>query len=421
MNRKSFEFDSLTFTLFVIIGILGFLTVYAVSSDGGDASYFDLDTAHGRQLIWMAISLGCIVLISFLDFRLIIASSYFLYGFTILVLILTLFIGREINGAKSWLFIGGQSIQPSEFAKMTTAMALASFMSANNFNLKNQIKLLTAVAIVALPALIVILQNDTGSALVFGSFIIIFYREGINPLVLVVLILSAAAALLSLGLDNPWLVRGIIVGMGVFSFLIFQNKRQFRKILFLHIGMVIFLLLLGYSTRAIVDRLPVHQQNRIMVLFDPGTDPLGKGYNVIQSKIAIGSGGFTGKGFLDGLYTKNKFVPKQETDFIYCTIGEEGGWIGSSFIIILFFLLLWRIHHVAENSKTRYARVYGYAVLSIIFFHTVINIGMTVGLVPVIGIPLPMFSYGGSAILSFSLLMGVLINLHSHRVSVLVR
>lgn len=380
---------------------------------------FDWGAAHGRQLIWMGISLLAIIMISFLDYRVIIGSSYILYFISLVLLVLTLIIGREINGARSWLFISGQSFQPSELAKMATAMALAKYLSTNAISLKNTRKLLTALGIVLLPAGIIVLQNDTGSALVFGSFLIVFYREGLNPLIVLSILLSAAVGILSLGLEDPYWVLGIIVGIGVLSFLIFQNKREFKKILVLHVVIVVVLAGLSISTRYLVSQLPLHQQNRIKVLFNPETDPLGKGYNVIQSKIAIGSGGFWGKGYLEGNYTKYRFVPKQETDFIFCTIGEELGWLGSSGILLLFFLFLWRLLFVAENSKTHYARVYGYSVMGILFFHVLVNIGMTVGLVPVIGIPLPMFSYGGSAVLSFSLLVGMLINLHSHRVAVL--
>lgn len=403
----------------MLLALVGFLTVYAVSSAGGESMMFDWGAAHGRQLIWMGISLLAIIMISFLDYRVIIGSSYILYFISLVLLVLTLIIGREINGARSWLFISGQSFQPSELAKMATAMALAKYLSTNAISLKNTRKLLTALGIVLLPAGIIVLQNDTGSALVFGSFLIVFYREGLNPLIVLSILLSAAVGILSLGLEDPYWVLGIIVGIGVLSFLIFQNKREFKKILVLHVVIVVVLAGLSISTRYLVSQLPLHQQNRIKVLFNPETDPLGKGYNVIQSKIAIGSGGFWGKGYLEGNYTKYRFVPKQETDFIFCTIGEELGWLGSSGILLLFFLFLWRLLFVAENSKTHYARVYGYSVMGILFFHVLVNIGMTVGLVPVIGIPLPMFSYGGSAVLSFSLLVGMLINLHSHRVAVL--
>jgi len=226
-------------------------------------------------------------------------------------------------------------------------------------------------------------------------------------------------SLLTLGLENQWFVWGVIIGSALLSLLFLFNKKDATRILMGHLIAVVFFLGLSMSTKLIVDRLPEHQQDRIAVLFDPEADPLGKGYNVIQSKIAIGSGGIWGKGYLEGNYTKYKFVPKQETDFIYCTVGEEWGWVGSTFTILMYFLFLWRTQFIAENAKTRFARAYGYGVFAIFFFHIMINIGMTLGLVPVIGIPLPLFSYGGSAIVVFTLLTAVLINLYSYRKAVL--
>ncbi len=419
MKRKNFDFDILTLVLFLIIAVWGWVNVYAVSSDGGMLAMWELDKEHGKQLVWLAVSLLVVVVTSFLDYRLLISSSYILYGLSILLLILTLFLGREVNGARSWLYIGTQSFQPSEFAKFATAMALAKYISELGFSLKKSSYLLSSGAIILLPAIIVVLQNDTGSALVFASFSIVLFREGLNPLIISFLILTAIVCLLTLGLENQWFVWGIIIGSALLSLLFFYNKKDPMRILIGHLIAVVFFLGLSMSTKLIVDRLPEHQQDRIAVLFDPEADPLGKGYNVIQSKIAIGSGGIWGKGYLEGNYTKYKFVPKQETDFIYCTVGEEWGWVGSTFTILMYFLFLWRTQFIAENAKTRFARAYGYGVFSIFFFHMMVNIGMTLGLVPVIGIPLPVFSYGGSAIVVFTLLTAVLINLYSYRKAVL--
>jgi len=395
------------------------MNVYAVSSVGGQYGVLEFSQPHGKQFIWLTASILVIVVTAFLDYRLIISSSYILYGLSIILLILTLVIGREINGARSWLYIGGQSFQPSEFAKFATAMALAKYVSELNFSIKRMSSIATASALILLPAAIVILQNDTGSALVFLSLFIVLYREGLNPILPLSLILIAAVSLLTLGIENQWIVRGIIVGIGFFSFLVLYNKRIAIRLAAIHLIAIAFFIGFSLSAKLLVERLPKHQQDRIMVLFDPGLDPLGKGYNVIQSKIAIGSGGWMGKGYLDGNYTKYKFVPKQVTDFIFCTVGEEWGWVGATFTIMIFFLLLWRTQFIAENSKTTFARAYGYGVFSLFFCHAIINVGMTIGLIPVIGIPLPLFSYGGSAIIAFTLLTAVLINLYSHRVSVL--
>jgi rod shape determining protein RodA len=420
--RRKFEIDIISLLLYLALVLMGWLTIYAVSSDGGEISLFDLGTNHGKQLIWIGISLLTGVVVLSLDNRLIESmATYILYGASILLLILVIFIGKEVNGAKSWLIIAGIQIQPAEFAKVATALALARYMSQLNFSLKNQRQALTAFAIVALPALIVIAQNDTGSALVFGSFLIVFFREGLNPVVPVFLIAIGLVAISTLWVGNPWYISLAIVSVGLISYWLSFNRRQLIGLTAIHLLIVAFFIGLSFSTDLIVKKLPDHQQKRIMVLFDPDIDKLGAGYNVRQSKIAIGSGGFWGKGFLDGYYTKGDFVPKQVTDFIFCTVGEELGWVGSSFVLLIFFGFLTRIRFLAENAKTRFARIYGYSVLSILFFHLLVNVGMTIGLVPVIGIPLPFFSYGGSSLLAFTLLIAVLLNLYAYRSNVLGR
>jgi rod shape determining protein RodA len=419
MNRKGLNFDAITLGLYLLMVLLGWMTIYANTSVGGHGSPFDLSAPHGRQLMWigLAILIGSIILL--FDYRFIEAVGYFAYGGALLLLIITLFLGREINGAKAWLFIAGQPLQPGELAKVATAMALAQYMSRIQFSIRNLQELLTASLIVLAPAAIVVLQNDMGSALVFFSFLLVFYREGLSHLVPLFLIVLVAVVVLTLGLKAPLLVSGVVLGLGILSFLYFFQRRYWTRILAAHALVCGFFIAISFSADFLVERLKPHQQTRIMVLFDPSLDPQGSGYNVIQSKIAIGSGGLSGKGYLAGNYTKYKFVPKQETDFIYCTVGEEYGWMGSSLIIVVFFLLIWRIQYLAENSKTRYSRIFGYGVLSILACHTLINIGMTIGLAPVIGIPLPFFSYGGSALISFSVLIFLMANLYSHRMAIL--
>ena len=419
MRRKNFDFDIITMMLYLGLVVLGWMTIYAVTFSSGDAGIFDMTTMHGKQIMWVGISLVAALIVLSLDNRFIEVMSYVAYAAGIGMLILVLFIGKEVNGAKSWLILGGQSFQPSEFAKMATALALAKYMSGSGFSMAHTRQALTASFMVILPAIIVILQNDTGSALVFGSFLIVFFREGLNPIIPIFLILTAGIAIVTLWTTKVLLISGIILVVGVLSFLYFNNPRYWVKILFLHLMIFGFFTTLPFAIDKVVEKMPPHQQIRIKVLFDPGLDPRGAGYNVIQSKIAIGSGGITGKGYLDGNYTKFKFVPKQETDFIYCTVGEELGWLGTSGVLILFFLLIIRLLFLAENSKTRFARIYGYSVLSILFFHVFINVGMTIGLVPVIGIPLPFFSYGGSSLLSFTVLIFLMVNLYSYRSSVL--
>lgn len=419
MSRKGFDLDWLTVLLYLILAFFGWMTVYAVSSSTYTEALPFFSTAHGKQLVWVGISLVAAWLVLFFDLRFIEAISYLLYGLSIFLLIMVFFAGRRINGALAWLPVFGYSFQPAEVAKIATALALSRFMSSINFSMNNLKSVGIAMGIVLLPALIVILQNDTGSALVFFSLLIVFYREGLNWLIPGLLLLLAALAILTLWSGEPlWICGGLILIAGISFGLSLSKKTWVRDLM---VYLVAGLLLSGYvfSVDYIVGKLPAHQQTRIMVWFNPLVDPLGKGYNVIQSKIAIGSGGLTGKGFLDGQYTKSKFVPMQETDFIYCTIGEELGWLGSSLVLVLFLALIWRIKYMAETSKTKFSRIYGYGIISILFFHILVNIGMTVGLMPVIGIPLPFFSYGGSSFLSFTLLIFIMVNLYSYRSSVL--
>ncbi len=421
MNRKNFDFDLVTLLLYLGLVLLGWMTIYAVSSANFGSEVFNFDVLHGKQLVWMGVSLVVGILVLLLDHRFLFGMAYVAYAVAIATLILVLFVGKEVNGAKSWLIIAGQPFQPSEFAKFATALAMAKYMSRLNFSLNNGQDLLVVIGMIILPALIVIFQNDTGSALVFGAFLIVLFREGLNPLVPIVLILIGALVLLTLYFGNPWWVVGGVWAVGAIGFLVTlsRNPRRWGRNLLITVGLATLLGGVALSADWGIGQLQEHQQIRMKVLFDPSIDPQGAGYNVIQSKIAIGSGGIMGKGYLNGNYTKYQFVPKQETDFIYCAVGEEYGWFGSVALLIGFFLLIWRLQFLSENSKTRFARIYGYSVVSILFFHVLVNVGMTIGLVPVIGIPLPFFSYGGSSLLSFTVLIFVLINLFSSRIAVL--
>ncbi|MEO1448983.1 MAG: rod shape-determining protein RodA [Bacteroidota bacterium] len=419
MNRNRFDFDWAALLLYLGLVLLGWMTIYAVSGVNDEAGIFDLDYIHGKQFMWIGISLVIGVIILMLDQRFLEATSYLGYGLAMASLLLVLVIGKEVNGAKSWLIIAGQPFQPSEFAKVATALAVARYMSGTNFSMRNVRQVLIAASFILFPALIVILQNDTGSALVFGSFLIVFFREGLHPIVPISLIILGAAVICTLAFGTLYVIGGIIALALLIFWFVFDRKHMTRLIV-LHVVVVAMLSGLSLSVDYVMTNvLAPHQQVRIKVLFDPNLDPQGAGYNVNQSKIAIGSGGLTGKGFLQGNYTKYRFVPKQETDFIYCTIGEEYGWLGSTAVLIAFLLLLWRIQYMAEYAKTRFARIYGYSAMSILFFHLMVNTGMTIGLVPVIGIPLPFFSYGGSSLIAFTILIFILVNFYANRVSVL--
>ncbi|MBX7240850.1 MAG: rod shape-determining protein RodA [Bacteroidia bacterium] len=416
MNRKTFDFDWISIILYVLLVIGGWMAIFAVSSTSTLPFW---STNHGKQLMWIGASFIMGVIILSLDNRFLETISYIVYGLSILLLLSVFVIGKEVYGATSWLEFGGVSLQPSEFAKVATGMALAKYMTSLNYTVENTRNLLVSLGIIILPALITLFQNDTGSALVFGSFIIVLYREGLNPLVPLTGLLIVFVCVLTLGVNNQIITFSILTGITLIVFYIIHSKKDWVRWAIIHGVALLLAIILSISTNFIVSKLQKHQQNRIMVLFNPQIDPTDTGYNVIQSKIAIGSGGLIGKGFLQGNYTKYKFVPKQVTDFIFCTVGEEGGWLGATTVIVLFFLLIMRIRYLAEYSKTRYARIYGYSVVSIFFFHVLVNIGMTIGFIPVIGIPLPFFSYGGSAILAFSILFFIMINHYSYRSTIL--
>lgn len=427
MNRKRTDIDAIVLLIYGLLAVLGVMAVYAVSI--GDDSFswgglFDFDTLHGKQLFWLAIAVMLGGLILVLDNRFFETVAYFAYAAAMALLVLVLFVGKEVNGAKAWLVIGGQQFQPAEFAKVATALALAKFMSRQSFSVADPQQIFIAIGMILFPVLVVILQNDTGSALVFFSFVIVLYREGLSPVIPLFGLGTAVLAVVSM-LWNEYVdlifALVFVLSVGVFIRQMIRSRRNVGRNVLVLVATLVFFYGLTYGVKRAFELLPEHQQNRIMVWKDPKVDPRGAGYNVIQSKIAIGSGLLTGKGFLQGNYTKYKFVPKQETDFIYCTIGEEFGWLGSTFVIMLFMSLIGRVYFMAENAKTRFARIYGYAVMSIIFFHVLVNIGMTIGLVPVIGIPLPLFSYGGSATLSFTVLIFIMINLYSYRRTVLSR
>ncbi|MEZ4686544.1 MAG: rod shape-determining protein RodA [Bacteroidia bacterium] len=420
-SLQSYTFDLLTFLLapwhLVTLG----WTIYAVADpSGGVNKPFSSPHVRSGLVVWVGVP-ALIGLIRACKASVSEAIHTRPMPGRVLLLLLVLLVGREINGAKSWLFIGSVQIQPAEFAKVATALALARLNSANNISLKNTRHTVLAFGMIALPAIIIVLQRDAGSALVFGSFLILFFREGLNPVIPGALLLIAIVLAITLGLSFWWAL-GIIVFLGGLSFFLTFNRRRWMSTLVLHVLVAGFLVGLSFSTSYVVPKLPKHQQNRIMVLFHPDeVDPSGRNeaYNFKQSVTAIGSGGFWGKGYRNGTYTKYEFVPEQETDFIFCTIGEERGWFGSLLTIGLLFAFLMRVRFVAEKGKTRFIRAFGYGALSIYFFHMLINIGMTIGLMPVIGIPLPFFSYGGSGLLGFSLLIAILMSLYGHRGGIL--
>ena len=403
-----------------LLVIMGWLNIYAaVYEEDMGLSIFSFTLNSGKQLIWIASTVIIFIVIVAIDFKFYESVAYLIYGLIILLLVLVLLFGTKVSGARSWFEIAGFfRIQPSEFAKFATALAVARFFDMPNFKFSGISNLSVSAGLVLFPMLLIILQPDAGTALIFTSFIIVFYREGMSPLVLILGLLVIALFLMTLFFDQLY----ILLGIGLIASLIIGfSEKSFKRI-----STIVAITALTFGMTLSMDYfqnnvLKPHHQKRIKVLINPDSDPLGDGWNVTQSKIAIGSGRFNGKGFLEGTQTKFDFVPEQSTDFIFCTLGEEHGYIGTSIVVFLFVFLILRIYMIAERQKSRFSRVYGYAVGSIIFFHFMINIGMTIGLFPVIGIPLPFFSYGGSSLWSFSILLFILLKLDAHRMQILLR
>ncbi len=416
---KASKLDWLTILVVVALAMAGWLNIYAVVFDDQlDQNIFDLSLNSGKQLLWFGISIMMIVLIMIMDIRFFDSFAYPIYGIIILLLVSVLVFGTVVSGSKSWFELGFIRFQPAEFAKFATALAVAKFLSKPQLKLNKLKNWALLGLIVGIPAVLIALQGDMGSALVFCAFIVVFYREGLSPLFVLIGLITVALFVLTLLTGQLYLIIGILV---VASFLIALGKRTKKRISAI-VAIAIVTIGVVMSVDYVVNSVMLpHQQNRVKAFINPEADPLGYGYNVTQSKIAIGSGGFLGKGFLEGTQTKFDFVPEQSTDFIFCTIGEEHGWLGSTILIVLFVILLLRIVFIAERQKSNFSRIYGYGVAGIIFFHFTVNIGMTIGLFPVIGIPLPFFSYGGSSLLAFSILIFILLKMDAHRMQVLIR
>jgi rod shape determining protein RodA len=402
-----------TVLIYFSLVILGWFNIYAAVFDGqASKSIFDFSINSGKQLVWIGTAIGIIIVIMAADYRLFENLSLILYLVFIGFLLATPLFGKLVNGQRAWFEIGSFRLQPGEFAKFATGLVLAKIMEKPTFDLSKTKYQLRAFGVLLLPVALIILQPDTGTAMVYFAMLLMFYREGLPSHYFILGFGVVALTLLALGISNTsYVAIAIIV---ITAALIIMGKKTPQQIIaFSLIGVA--LIAYTYSLDLVVSKLPEHQQNRIMVLFDPDLDPLGVGWNVTQSKIAIGSGGLLGKGYLEGTQTKFDFVPEQHTDFIFCTLGEEFGWAGSFVVISLFMGLLYRLVIMAERQKNRFSRIYGYCVVSILFFHFMINIAMTIGLFPVVGIPLPFFSYGGSSLWSFTILLFIFVKMDSSR------
>ena len=402
--------------IFLLLVAMGWVSIYASVYNDEHQSILDFSQNYGKQAIWIGGSLLIALSILIIDGKFFAAFSYPIYIIFILLLLVVLVVARDVKGAVSWIDIGSFKLQPSEFAKFATNMALAKFLSTLDIRMKDMKTKIVSLLIIGLPAVLILLQNDTGSALVYAAFVFVLYREGLSGNILIFGFLAAVLFVMTL-LVPKIVLFSVIGGIGLVFYFFVRKKRQ--NIMIIAAGVLIASAIVFSVDYAINHVLQEHQRTRINVLLGKEIDPKGAGYNVNQSKIAIGSGGVFGKGFLQGTQTKYDFVPEQSTDFIFCTVGEEWGFVGSFVVIGLFMILLWRIIYVSERQRSQYSRIYGYGVACILFFHLMVNIGMTVGLAPVIGIPLPFFSYGGSSLWSFTILLFVFIKLDAYRLEIL--
>jgi rod shape determining protein RodA len=416
MREQRSIFDGIDWVmviLFLLLVFMGWLNIYAAVFNEEHQSIFDTTQRYGKQLIFIGFSVFVALIILLIDGKFYSTFSVPIYIANMLLLVIVLLTAKEVAGARSWIDIGPLKLQPAEFAKSATALALAAFLGDINTRMKDLQTKVIAGIILGIPAALILLQNDTGSMLVFGAFALVLYREGLSGNILLLGLAFAVLFIFSL-LFTPLTMLIILGSIGLIAFL-FQRKKTWK--LGLGIGGILVVLMgFVYSVDYLFNNvLEPHQQVRINVLLGKEDDPKGAGYNVNQSKIAIGSGGFAGKGFLKGTQTKYDFVPEQTTDFIFCTVGEEWGFLGTLVVIALFTALILRILYISERQRSAFTRIYGYCVASIFLFHFMINVGMTIGLMPVIGIPLPFFSYGGSSLLGFTILLFIFIKLDGYR------
>ena len=408
------RFDWLAIVLYLAIAIFGWVNIYAACYDEAHAQVFDLSLQHGKQLLWMGIGFLLAIFVLLIWPRIFSQMSYLIYTIVLLLLVATLFIGTRTNGGQSWIDFGIFKLQSSEFAKFATALAVAKYVSAIDIDYRQWRTRLTLALLVLVPAGLILLQHDTGSALVFASFLIPFFREGLPHEIFLYGLLAVALFIAAL-LVNPYLLLGILLLLCLLYLFVWLSKRTAKTYWHTALFFVLCSLFTLSVDFAFEHVLESHQRDRIYVLLGKIEDPTGVGYNVNQAKIAIGSGGIVGKGFLNGTITKADFVPEQETDFIFCTVGEEWGFVGALTLVALYVGLLVHLITMAERQRSVFSRFYGYSVASILFFHVTVNIGMVLGLVPVIGIPLPFFSYGGSSFLAFTLLLFVFIRQDADR------
>ena len=402
--------------MYLALVIIGVSTIYAAAFNENNPSILDMSQHYGKQLLFLGLSLCLGLVIMLIDAKFFNAFAYVIYGLSILLLIYVLVAGSTIAGSRSWIQFGGFSFQPSEFAKFATALAVAHYLGDINTDFSKIKSQMIAYGLVLFPMMLVLLQGDAGSALVFLVFILVFYREGMSGKILVLGFSAVVLFLITLYFSKWYVLIGLVVVFVILLFIIERTKKNIWKMIAVFAVSVMFVFSVDFFFYKVLKQ---HQRTRINIILGVEKDIYGVGYNLHQSKIAIGSGGFSGKGYMQGTMTKYDFVPEQHTDFIFCTIGEEFGFVGSFILLMLYLAFLIRIILLAERQRSSFSRIYGYAIASIIFFHLMVNIGMTIGLMPVIGIPLPFLSYGGSSLMMFSLMFFVFLKQDANKMNIL--
>lgn len=410
------KIDIWLFVIYLALVTIGLLSIYAAAFNEASPHIYDFSQNYGKQLVFIGVSLLVGFIILLIDAKFFNAFAYVFYGFSIFCLLLVLVVGSKISGSTSWIQLGPISFQPSEFAKFGTALALAHYLGKLDTDLTKFKTKLTAYAIVFVPVLLILAQGDAGSASVFIIFLLVLYREGMGGRILIIGLVAATLFIVSLCVSKWYIMIGLVVIFAFFLLLINRTKKNILLLTGILIAACAFVFSVDFAFNHVLKQ---HQRTRINIILGKEHDIKGVGYNLNQSMIAIGSGGFSGKGYLNGTMTKYNFVPEQHTDFIFCTVGEESGFVGCFFLIALYIALMLRIIHLAERQRSAFSRIYGYGIACIFFFHFAINIGMTIGLVPVIGIPLPFLSYGGSSLLMFSMMIFVFLKQDANRMNIL--
>ncbi len=419
-QQRSFFFnvDWVMVIIYLALCTIGVVNIHSAMYDEKHPSLLDFTTDYGKQLLYIIVGITVGIVILLLESRFFSSLAPVFYGITCILLVLVLVIGRNVGGNQAWISLGaGFRLQPSEFAKLSTCLLLARYLSGTNIKVTETKPFLIAAAIIGFPMFLIMLQPDAGSTLVFSCLLFVLYREGLSPYFLILEGLFITLFVITLKLNNTLLIAGVLVGVSLIIILLWRRNRNILRIILTGLALCLAFV---YSVNFLYNKvLKPHQKVRIDIVLGISKDNKGKGYNVHQSMIAIGSGKMWGRGYMQGTQTKYSFVPEQGTDFIFCTVGEEWGFAGSVVVLGLYLFLVLRIIRIAERQRSPFSRIYAYGVASVIFFHVVINIGMTIGIVPSIGIPLPLISYGGSSLLTFTIMIFILVKLDSNRMGII--